>query len=69
MDCSVKMQGSSALGLRYYMEALEVEKLKIQVFQRELPLSLELVNQGSYPFRFLAFYSFFFSCLFLGIDF
>ncbi|XP_030548784.1 transcription factor HHO2-like [Rhodamnia argentea] len=35
---SRKMQG--------YMEALEEEKRKIQVFQRELPLCLELVNQA-----------------------
>lgn len=35
---SRKMQG--------HMEALEEEKRKIQVFQRELPLCLELVNQA-----------------------
>lgn len=29
-----------------YAEALEEEKRKIQVFQRELPLCLELVTQG-----------------------
>lgn len=29
-----------------YVEALEEEKRKIQVFQRELPLCLELVTQG-----------------------
>lgn len=30
-----------------YVEALEVEQKKIQVFQRELPLCLELVTQGN----------------------
>lgn len=29
-----------------YVEALEEERRKIQVFQRELPLCLELVTQG-----------------------
>lgn len=29
-----------------YVEALEEEQKKIQVFQRELPLCLELVTQG-----------------------
>ncbi|KAF8033111.1 hypothetical protein BT93_D1878 [Corymbia citriodora subsp. variegata] len=32
--------------MQSYMEALEDEKRKIQVFQRELPLCLELVNQA-----------------------
>lgn len=32
--------------MQSYMEALEEEKRKIQVFQRELPLCLELVNQA-----------------------
>nr|UTI93966.1 MYB5 [Pteroceltis tatarinowii] len=35
----------SGMGFREYIEALEVERKKIQVFQRELPLCLELVNQ------------------------
>ncbi|KAK9998089.1 hypothetical protein SO802_017692 [Lithocarpus litseifolius] len=34
------------LGFREYVEALEEERRKIQVFQRELPLCLELVNQA-----------------------
>lgn len=29
-----------------YIDALEEERRKIQVFQRELPLCLELVSQG-----------------------
>ncbi|GMY18308.1 transcription factor HHO3-like [Fagus crenata] len=33
-------------GFREYVEALEEERRKIQVFQRELPLCLELVNQA-----------------------
>ncbi|XP_015895662.3 transcription factor HHO3 [Ziziphus jujuba] len=39
------MQGSG-LGFREYVEALEEERRKIQVFQRELPLCLELVTQA-----------------------
>uniref|UniRef100_A0A803RAG1 HHO5-like N-terminal domain-containing protein n=1 Tax=Cannabis sativa TaxID=3483 RepID=A0A803RAG1_CANSA len=39
------MQCSSGMGFEEYIEALEVERKKIQVFQRELPLCLELVNQ------------------------
>lgn len=31
-----------------YIESLEEERRKIQVFQRELPLCLELVSQGIY---------------------
>lgn len=34
------------MGFRDYIEALEEERKKIQVFTRELPLSLELVTQG-----------------------
>lgn len=34
------------MGFREYIEALEEERKKIQVFTRELPLSLELVTQG-----------------------
>lgn len=30
-----------------YIDALEEERRKIQVFQRELPLCLELVTQGT----------------------
>ncbi|XP_050372933.1 transcription factor HHO3-like [Argentina anserina] len=43
MDITEEMQGSK-LGL--YVKGLEEEKLKIQVFQRELPLCLELVTQA-----------------------
>jgi hypothetical protein len=39
-------------GFREYVEALEEERRKIQVFQRELPLCLELVNQGTLIFFF-----------------
>lgn len=31
-----------------YIEALEEERRKIHVFQRELPLCLDLVTQGTY---------------------
>ncbi|XP_065880319.1 transcription factor HHO3-like [Euphorbia lathyris] len=41
MDCAEKMQRCHK-----YVEALEEEKRKIQVFQRELPLCLELVTQA-----------------------
>ncbi|KAI9073560.1 hypothetical protein K1719_044464 [Acacia pycnantha] len=34
------------MGFREYVEALEEERQKIQVFSRELPLSLELVSQA-----------------------
>lgn len=44
MDFSEKMH-CSGLGYREYVEALEEEKKKIQVFQRELPFCLELVTQ------------------------
>lgn len=51
-----------------YVEALEEEKRKIQVFQRELPLCLELVTQGIhlyFKFIFLCFFIFFvFVCVF-----
>lgn len=40
-DLNEKMQRC-----RDYMEALETERKKIQVFERELPLCLELVTQG-----------------------
>lgn len=33
-----------------YVEALEEEQKKIQVFQRELPLCLELVTQGMFTY-------------------
>lgn len=33
-----------------YVESLEEEHRKIQVFQRELPLCLELVSQGIYAY-------------------
>lgn len=58
---------ASGMGFREYVEALEEEQRKIQVFQRELPLCLELVTQGSHPLRFLAFFLFLF--LFLGLEF
>ncbi|PON59508.1 GARP transcription factor [Parasponia andersonii] len=44
MDFSDKMH-CSGMGFREYIEALEIERKKIQVFERELPLCLELVNQ------------------------
>lgn len=34
------------MGLANYIQALEEEKKKIQVFPIDLPLSLELVTQG-----------------------
>lgn len=34
------------MGLANYIQALEEEKKKIQVFSRDLPLSLELVTHG-----------------------
>ncbi|KAJ7954065.1 Myb-like transcription factor family protein [Quillaja saponaria] len=34
------------MGFREYVEALELEKRKIEVFQRELPLCLELITQA-----------------------
>lgn len=40
------MQFSQKMGLREYIEALEEERRKIQVFPKELPLSLELVTQA-----------------------
>ncbi|KAJ7943200.1 Myb transcription factor [Quillaja saponaria] len=45
MDFTEKMQ-QQGVGFREYVEALEVEKRKIEVFQRELPLCLELVTQA-----------------------
>lgn len=50
------------LGLRGYVKALEEERRKIQVFQRELPLCLELVTHGNQklrPFLFFLFKKFF----------
>ncbi|XP_040997619.1 transcription factor HHO2-like [Juglans microcarpa x Juglans regia] len=41
-----KMQHRGGLGFREYVKALEEERRKIQVFQRELPLCLELVTQA-----------------------
>lgn len=46
-----KMQHHGGLGFREYVKALEEERLKIQVFQRELPLCLELVTQGTQKFK------------------
>ncbi|MED6185151.1 transcription factor [Stylosanthes scabra] len=45
MQFSEKMQPQK-MGFREYIEALEDERRKIQVFHRELPLSLELVAQA-----------------------
>ena len=45
MISTEKMQ-SQKMGSRDYIEALEEERRKIEVFQRELPLCLELVTQG-----------------------
>lgn len=53
MESTEKMQ-ASRLGFRDYVKALEEERHKIQVFQRELPLCLELVTQGTDPFQFTA---------------
>ncbi|XP_010101716.2 transcription factor HHO3 [Morus notabilis] len=44
MDFSEKMN-YSGLGFREYVETLEEERKKIQVFQKELPYCLELVTQ------------------------
>ncbi|XP_068327412.1 transcription factor HHO3-like [Pyrus communis] len=46
MECTKEMQASAKLGFREYVKALEEERHKIQVFQRELPLCLELVTQA-----------------------
>lgn len=40
-----------------YIEALEEERRKIQVFQRELPLCLDLVIQGTFHSHFVCFSS------------
>ncbi|PQQ09639.1 myb family transcription factor EFM [Prunus yedoensis var. nudiflora] len=45
MESTEQMQ-ASRLGFRDYVKALEEERHKIQVFQRELPLCLELVTQA-----------------------
>lgn len=34
------------MDLRHYADALDQERRKIQVFQRELPLCLDLVTRG-----------------------
>lgn len=47
MDFSEKMN-YSGLGFREYVETLEEERKKIQVFQKELPYCLELVTQSTY---------------------
>jgi hypothetical protein len=54
-----KMQHRGGLGFREYVDALEKERTKIQVFERELPLCLELVTQGIYRLLLL-FDGFFF---------
>lgn len=36
------------MDLRHYADALDQERRKIQVFQRELPLCLELVTRGNF---------------------
>ncbi|KAL4609890.1 hypothetical protein ACB092_08G013800 [Castanea dentata] len=46
MDYYPQKMQHAGLGFREYVEALEEERRKIQVFQRELPLCLELVNQA-----------------------
>ncbi|CAN6727647.1 unnamed protein product [Malus baccata var. baccata] len=46
MESTEEMQASSKLGFREYVKALEEERHKIQVFQRELPLCFELVTQA-----------------------
>lgn len=56
MDFSDKMQRCHD-----YIEALEEERRKIQVFQRELPLCLELVSQGIVYSQFHPYLSFFLS--------
>lgn len=44
------------MGFSDYIQALEQERRKIQVFPKELPLSLELVTQGTYiPFLFFLY--------------
>jgi hypothetical protein len=48
------MQHHGGLGFREYVDAPEKECYKIQMFQRELSLSLELVTQG------IGFFFFFF---------
>lgn len=59
-----KMQHHGGLGFREYVDALEKERTKIQVFERELPLCLELVTQGIYwlllPVLLFLFVGFFF---------
>ncbi|KAK7310014.1 hypothetical protein RJT34_07203 [Clitoria ternatea] len=45
MQLDEKMQPQK-MGFREYIEALEEERRKIQVFPKELPLSLELVTQA-----------------------
>ncbi|XP_027360963.1 transcription factor HHO3-like [Abrus precatorius] len=45
MQFAEKMQPQK-MGFREYIEALEEERRKIQVFPKELPLSLELVTQA-----------------------
>jgi hypothetical protein len=72
-----KMQHRGGLGFREYVDALEKERTKIQVFERELPLCLELVTQGIYRLLLLLllllFDGFFFFkvelMVFGGIDF
>lgn len=39
-----------------YLEALEEERRKIHVFQRELPLCLDLVTQGTYIYIYIYMY-------------
>ncbi|KAK7268385.1 hypothetical protein RIF29_21083 [Crotalaria pallida] len=45
MDFTDKMQRLK-MGFRDYIQALEEERCKIQVFSKELPLSLELITQA-----------------------
>jgi hypothetical protein len=49
-----KMQHHGGLGFHEYVDTPKKERYKIQMFQRELPLCLELVTQG------IGFFFFFF---------
>jgi hypothetical protein len=42
----VPMQFNHKMDFHDYIQALQEEKKKIQVFPRDLPLSLDLVTQG-----------------------
>lgn len=60
MNFTQKMQNCQG-----YIEALEEERRKVQVFERELPLCLELVNHGEEHksnFTFISYVIFFWEC-------